>query len=396
MIVRNESYVPPAEPEVIDQDPLETAEWLDSLEAVLRVEGPERARFLIETLIARATAPACACRWRLPPLISIRSVSKTNRLIPATGNSNAASRASSAGTRWRWSSEPTRTPTSAATSRLTLRRRRSTKSASTIFFTDAPSIKTATLSTSRDMPVPVCMLGPSLKAGFPMSNFSIFGKSFSAGGGLSSYPHPWLMPNFWQFPTVSMGLGPIMSIYQARYNYYLHDRDLADTEGVRVWAFLGDGETDEPETLGCHFTGRPRETRQSYLGNQLQFATARWSRPRQRQDHSGLGRQSSAGAGWNVIKVIWGSGWDPLLKADKTGGVGPAHGRGRRRRVSELRSSRAGPIIREHFFNTPELQRMVEHFSDAGSRTVAARWPRPARKFMPPTKKRSSTAASRA
>ena len=115
------------------------------------------------------------------------------------------------------------------------------------------------------------------------------------GGGVSSYPHPWLMPDFWQYPTVSMGLGPIMSIYHARYNRYLRDRDLAKTDDARVWAFLGDGECDEPESLGCDQPRRPREARQPHVGHQLQPAAARRPGPRQRQDHPGTRRRLPRG-----------------------------------------------------------------------------------------------------
>ena len=107
------------------------------------------------------------------------------------------------------------------------------------------------------------------------------------GNGLSSYPHPWLMPDFWQFPTVSLGIGAINSIYQARFMKYLANRSLADTDGRKVWAFLGDGEMDEPESMGVDRDGRPRAPRQPDLGRQLQPAAARRPGPRQRQDHPG-------------------------------------------------------------------------------------------------------------
>jgi len=139
-----------------------------------------------------------------------------------------------------------------------------------------------------------------------------------AGGGLSSYPHPWLMPDFWEFPTVSMGLGPISSIYQARFNRYLHDRGLADTSASRVWAFLGDGETDEPESLGA-ITLAGRE----HLDNLVWVINCNLQRldgpvrgnGKIIQELEALFR----GAGWNVIKVIWGDDWDPLLAADRGG-----------------------------------------------------------------------------
>nr|HPQ96688.1 pyruvate dehydrogenase (acetyl-transferring), homodimeric type [Thiolinea sp.] len=136
------------------------------------------------------------------------------------------------------------------------------------------------------------------------------------GGGLSSYPHPWLMPDYWQFPTVSMGLGPIKSIYQARFMKYLQDRKLADTCERRVWCFVGDGEVDEPETLGAiSLAGRERLDNLTWVVNcNLQ----RLDGPV--RGNGKIIQELEAvfrGAGWNVIKVIWGSYWDPLLARDK-------------------------------------------------------------------------------
>ena len=132
-----------------------------------------------------------------------------------------------------------------------------------------------------------------------------FRQELNPGGGLSSYPHPWLMPSFWQFPTVSMGLGPIMSIYQARYNRYLQDRGLAHTDACRVWAFLGDGECDEPESLGA--IGLAARDRLDNLIWVINCNLQRLDGPVRGngkiiQELEGTFR----GAGWNVIKVIWG------------------------------------------------------------------------------------------
>ena len=160
------------------------------------------------------------------------------------------------------------------------------------------------------------------------------------GRGLSSYPHPWLMPDFWEFPTVSMGLGPIMAIYQARFNHYLVDRGIKpDAEASRVWAFLGDGECDEPETLGA-ITLAAREQ----LDNLIFVINCNMQRldgpvrgnGKIIQELEGAFR----GAGWNVIKVIWGSDWDPLLARDTDGAAGPPDGRGGRRPIPEIRGQR--------------------------------------------------------
>ncbi len=142
-----------------------------------------------------------------------------------------------------------------------------------------------------------------------------FRRELRGDGGLSSYPHPWLMPDFWEFPTVSMGLAPIMAIYQARFNHYLEDRGLHPRSNHKVWAFLGDGEMDEPEALGA-ITLAAREK----LDNLIFVVNCNL----QRLDGPVRGNgkiiqeleAAFRGAGWNVIKVIWGSDWDPLLARD--------------------------------------------------------------------------------
>jgi len=190
-----------------------------------------------------------------------------------------------------------------------------------------------------------------------------FRRELREGGGLSSYPHPWLMPDFWQFPTVSMGLGPILSIYQARFNRYLEDRGLKETGTSNVWAFLGDGETDEAETLGA-ITLASRE--------QLDNLTWVINCNLQRLDGPVRGNgkiiqeleAAFRGAGWNVIKVIWGDDWDPLLERDADGRLV--------RRMGEVVDGEyqkyvveGGAYIREQFFGAdPELKAMVQHLSD--------------------------------
>ncbi|MEI6891382.1 MAG: pyruvate dehydrogenase (acetyl-transferring), homodimeric type [Pontiella sp.] len=180
---------------------------------------------------------------------------------------------------------------------------------------------------------------------------------------LSSYPHPWLMPDFWQFPTVSMGLGPITAIYHARYIKYLEDRGLREPTDQQVYAFLGDGETDEPESLGAlKLAAREKLDNLTFIVNcNLQ----RLDGP-----VSGNGKiiqeleAAFRGAGWNVIKVIWGDSWDSLLEKDVDGLLA--------KRMGEVIDGQYqkytvedGGYIREHFFNTPELKRMVEHLSDS-------------------------------
>ena len=189
-----------------------------------------------------------------------------------------------------------------------------------------------------------------------------FRRELNPNGGLSSYPHPWLMPNFWEFPTVSMGLGPIMAIYQARFNHYLVDRGLKKSSG-KVWAFLGDGETDEPETLGA-ITLASREK----LDNLIFVINCNLQRLDGPVRGNGKIIQELEaifrGAGWNVIKVIWGSDWDPLLEKDKDGKL--------IKRLGEIvdgqyqkYSVESGEYIREHLFgDDEELLDMVKNLSD--------------------------------
>jgi pyruvate dehydrogenase E1 component len=190
-----------------------------------------------------------------------------------------------------------------------------------------------------------------------------FRRELAPGGGLSSYPHPWLMKDFWQFPSVSMGLSPLCSIYQARFNRYMHDRGMADTSGSRVWAYLGDGEMDEPESLGA-ITLASRER----LDNLTWVVNCNL----QRLDGPVRGNgkiiqeleAAFRGAGWNVIKVLWGSDWDPLLDADENGALV--------KRMAETVDGRyqkyvvaPGSYTRQEFFGPePELQQLVASFTD--------------------------------
>ncbi|MGI8662428.1 MAG: pyruvate dehydrogenase (acetyl-transferring), homodimeric type [Acidimicrobiales bacterium] len=183
------------------------------------------------------------------------------------------------------------------------------------------------------------------------------------GGGLSSYPHPRLMPDFWEYPTVSMGIGPLVSIYQARFNRYLHHRRLDDTSQSRVWCFVGDGECDEPETLGS-ISLAAREG----LDNLVWVVNCNLQRLDGPVRGNGKVIQELEavfrGAGWNVIKVIWGSAWDELLAKDKDGVLlhkmnTTVDGEFQRYAVE------TGAYIRDHFFGPdPRLRRMVEHLSD--------------------------------
>jgi pyruvate dehydrogenase E1 component len=183
------------------------------------------------------------------------------------------------------------------------------------------------------------------------------------GDGLSSYPHPWLMPDFWQFPTVSMGLGPIMAIYQARFLKYLHDRGLANTRDRRVWNFMGDGEVDEPESLGAiSLAGREKLDNLVFVVNcnlQRLDGPVRGN-GRIIQELEGVFR----GAGWNVIKVIWGSYWDPLFAKDTKGLLLKAMDKTVDGEFQNYKA-KGGAYTRENFFGKyPELKAMVASLSD--------------------------------
>src|SRR6187401_1411266 len=202
-----------------------------------------------------------------------------------------------------------------------------------------------------------------LEGRLPAEKLANFRRELKEGGGLSSYPHPWLMPDFWEFPTVSMGLGPICSIYQARFMRYLEDRGLKNRSNAKVWTFVGDGETDEPESLGA-ITLAAREK----LDNLIFVINCNLQRLDGPVRGNGQIIQELEaifrGAGWNVIKVIWGSDWDPLLAADRDGVLV--------KRMGEIVDGQyqkyaveSGAFFREHFFGAdPRLLEMVKHLSD--------------------------------
>ena len=344
-----------------DPDPLETREWLDALEGVLEREGPERAHFLVEQLIDRARRAGAHVPFsanteyintipveqqpRFPGDFAleqtIRHYVRWNAMamvVRANKHTNVgghiASFASAATLYdvgynhfWRASSKD--------------------RGGDLVFIQghSAPGIYARAF-----------LLG--LLTEEQLDNF----RQEVDGKGISSYPHPWLMPEFWQFPTVSMGLGPHMAIYQAKFMRYLHDRGVADTAGRKVWAFCGDGEMDEPESMGAiGMAGRER------LDNLIFVVNCNL----QRLDGPVRGNgkiiqeleSTFRGAGWNVIKVIWGRHWDPLLARDESEAL--------RRRMMEVVDgeyqvyrSRSGAFVREHFFNSPELQHLVSELSD--------------------------------
>ncbi|MGB5307228.1 MAG: pyruvate dehydrogenase (acetyl-transferring), homodimeric type [Gammaproteobacteria bacterium] len=347
----------------VDMDPVETDEWLDALSSVFDREGPERGHFLIEQLLNHARRSGVYIPYS--PNTAYLNTIPAALEKPSPGNAEIEWRLRSI---IRWNAMAMVVRANRETSELG-GHVASFASSATLYdvgfnhFWNAPSAEhDGDLIFVQGHSAPGIYARAYLEGRIDEAQLDKFRQEVD-GGGLSSYPHPWLMPDFWQFPTVSMGLGPIMAIYQARFMKYLHNRGIKNTDGRQVWAFIGDGETDEPESLGAvALAGREK------LGN-LKFVIncnlQRLDGPVRGngkiiQELEGVFR----GAGWNVIKLIWGSYWDPLLARDHKGLL--------RMRMEECVDgeyqtfkARGGAYTREHFFGkNPELKAMVANMSD--------------------------------
>ena len=348
-----------------DPAPDETEEWLQAFEDVVRIEGADRARFLLQRLVDKGhehrvtlpfsantpyvnTIPAAAqppypgdrdIERRIKGLIrwnAMAMVVRANKHFPGLGG-HISTFASSA------------TLYQVGLNHFFRGRGESGFDGDLVYIQGHGS--------------PGIYAQAFLEGRISIEQMEAFRREVSVPGGLSSYPHPWLMPDFWEFPTVSMGLGPLSAIYQAKFNRYLTDRGILDTSGRKVWAFLGDGETDEPESLGA-ITLASREK----LDNLIFVVNCNL----QRLDGPVRGNgkiiqeleTAFRGAGWNVIKVIWGDDWDPLIERDNTGLL--------MQRMAEVvdgeyqkYSVESGSYIREHFFGKyPELLDLVRGYSD--------------------------------
>ena len=344
-----------------DLDPQETREWLDAIDGVLEHEGPDRAHFLIEQVIDKSRRSGAYMPFSAnTAYINTIPVDKQVR-IP--GDQAIEHRIRSY---VRWNAMA-----------MVVRANKHTNvgghiasfaSAATLYdtgfnhFWHAPSAEHGgDLVFVQGHSAPGVYARAHMLGRFTDEQMDNFRQEVD-GHGVSSYPHPWLMPEFWQFPTVSMGLGPLMAIYQARFMKYLQDRGLAKTEGRKVWCFCGDGEMDEPESMGA-IGMAARET----LDNLIFVINCNL----QRLDGPVRGNgkiiqeleAEFRGAGWNVIKVIWGSRWDALLARDKQGIL--------MRRMMECVDgeyqtfkSKDGAYVREYFFNTPELKALVADYTD--------------------------------
>jgi len=346
-----------------DIDPTETKEWLDALEGVLKIEGPQRANYLLQQLIYRAQSEGVAVNniTKTPyknsiPLEQEKQIPDDEGIakrISALIRWNAVAMVLRAG---KYAPELGGHIASYASAAVLyevafnhfFKAQNATQNGDLIYFQghSSPGIYARAFLEGR--------LNEEQLVGF---------RQEVNGNGLSSYPHPWLMPDFWQFPTVSMGLGPLQAIYQARFMKYLENRELIKPENRKVWAFLGDGEMDEPESLGA-LTVASREN----LDNLIFVVNCNLQRldgpvrgnGKIIQELEGLFN----GAGWRVIKVIWGGSWDALFAKDKMHIM--------QKRMEECLDgdyqaykAHDGSYVREHFFGKyPELADMVAHMSD--------------------------------
>ncbi|MFZ4536967.1 pyruvate dehydrogenase (acetyl-transferring), homodimeric type [Propionivibrio sp.] len=345
-----------------DADPQETREWQDALTGVIAQEGNDRAHFLIENLIAQAREEGIDIPYsatteyvntipvdRQPKYpgdatieIRIRNYIRWNAMamvVRANRDTNVgghiASFASAAalydvGFNWFW-----RAPTEQHGGDM-------------IFF--------------QGHSIPGVYARAHLLGRLTDEQIDNF-RQETGGKGLSSYPHPWLMPDFWQFPTVSMGLGPIQAIYQARFMKYMESRGFIEAKDRKVWAFLGDGETDEVESLGA--IGMAAREKLDNLIFVINCNLQRLDGPVRGNGKIIQELESTfRGAGWNVIKLIWGRHWDVLFERDKKGIL--------KKRMMECVDgeyqtfkAKNGTYVREHFFNTPELRELIADYTDA-------------------------------
>jgi len=346
-----------------DIDPIETKEWLESLSSVLEKDGKHRAQFLIKELIEHSYKEGS-------DLVLSRNTPYINTISPeeeqkSPGDQNIERRIRSL-IRWNAAAMVVRankknpelgghigTFASAATlydvGMNHFWRAKNNKFGGDLIYFQGHS-------------APGMYARAFLEGRINSKQLDNFRQEVSPGG-LSSYPHPWLMPNFWQFPTVSMGLGPIMAIYQARFTKYLINRGLLKDEGRKIWCFVGDGETDEPESLGA--IGLAAREKLDNLIFVVNCNLQRLDGPVRGngkiiQELEGIFR----GAGWNVLKVIWGSYWDSLLSKDKTGLLIKRMGEAVDGEYQAFKA-KGGAFVREKFFGKyPELLDLVSQMTD--------------------------------
>jgi len=346
-----------------DIDPAETQDWLASLESVIQGDGLDRAHFLIEALIDKARRAGANLPYRATT--SYLNTIHASEEPQMPGEPGLEHRIRSI---IRWNAMAAVVQANRESSELG-GHIATFASAATLYdvgfnhFFRAPHADFGgDLLYIQGHASPGIYARAYLEGRLTKDQLRHFRQEVD-GKGLSSYPHPWLMPTFWQFPTVSMGLGPIMAIYQARFMKYLHNRGILDAAGRKVWAFMGDGEMDEPEALGA--IGLAAREKLDNLIFVVNCNLQRLDGPVRGngkiiQELEGEFR----GAGWNVIKVIWGSRWDPLFARDKQGVLLERM----ERAVDgdyQAYKAKGGAYVREHFFGVhPELQAMVANMTD--------------------------------
>lgn len=347
----------------VSEEELENREWIESLDFVLKTKGPARARELLHRLQVHAQKRGAVHSWSAnTPYLNTIPVEKQP---PYPGSRDIERRIKSI-IRWNAMAMVVRGNRSEAGIGGHISTYASVATLLEVgfnhFFRGPGKNHDGDIVYFQGHASPGVYARAFLEGWFTEENLESFRREVKKGG-LSSYPHPWLMPNFWEFPTVSMGLTSIMAIYQARFNRYIEDRDLKKTSEKRIWAFLGDGEMDEPESMGA-ITLAAREQ----LDNLIFVVNCNL----QRLDGPVRGNgkiiqeleAAFRGAGWNVIKVIWGSDWDPLFDADESGGLS--------KRAEELVDGQmqrytvmSGDYIRNHFFGKYQaVLELVKHYSD--------------------------------
>jgi len=354
-----------------DIDPVETSEWLDSLDAVVDTHGKTRARYLLSRLMGRANESQVS----FPATVSTPYVNTIPlEQEPWFPGDEHIERRIRAFVRWNAAMMVVKANKTADGIGGHLSTFASSAALYEIgfnhFFRGNEDGTPGDHVYFQGHAAPGIYARAFMEGRLSADDLDHFRREIGRGGkGLSSYPHPRLMPDFWEFPTVSMGLGPITSLYHARYNRYLHNRQIDDTSNSRVWAFLGDGECDEPETLGA-ISLASREN----LDNLVFVVNCNLQRLDGPVRGNGKVIQeleaTFRGAGWNVIKVIWGSKWDPLLAQDKDGVLlnkmnNTVDGEYQRYAIED------GGYARDHFFGPDDrLRQMVSHLSDDDLRNL--------------------------
>jgi len=346
-----------------DSDAQETREWLEALDSVMEQEGIERAHFLLEKLIARARGAGAYLPYSA-------NTAYVNTIPPSKEERSPGD----AGMEWRirslvrWNAMAMVVKANRFSTELGGHISSFASSATLYdvgfnhFFRAATEEHGGDLVFIQGHSAPGIYARAFLYGLLSEEQLNKFRQEVD-GGGLSSYPHPWLMPDFWQFPTVSMGLGPLMAIYQARFMRYLEHRELIKTSDRKTWAFMGDGEMDEPESMGA--IGMAAREKLDNLIFVVNCNLQRLDGPV--RGNGKIIQELEAdfrGAGWNVIKVIWGSYWDPLIARDTHGLL---YKRMEEAVDGEYQAYKAkdGAYVREHFFGKyPELKAMVANMSD--------------------------------